>query len=233
MTKRLPVANRLIAGVPSKDRARLLANCEPVDLRFGDILHEADEPIGHVYFPLIGFISLVATLNGHPPLEMGLIGNEGMLGATLTLGVRAAPMRAVVQGAGTALRMTGAQFIQDCREGPALLRTLDRYHYVLMAQLTQSSACTRFHAIEPRLARWLLMTHDRAHADHFFLTHEFLADMLGVRRSGVSIAAGALQLRKLIRYSRGQITVVNRKGLEAASCECYDAMIGDYAGVLG
>jgi CRP-like cAMP-binding protein len=233
MTKRLPVANRLVAGLPSKDRVRLLANCEPVDLRFGDILHEADRPIEHVYFPSIGFISLVAAIKGHPPLEMGLIGSEGMLGATLTLGVRSAPMRAVVQGAGAALRLTGMQFLQECRESPALLRTLDRYQYVLTAQLTQSSACTHFHAIEPRLARWLLMTHDRAHADHFHLTHEYLANMLGVRRSGVSIAAGALQMRRLIRYSRGDISVLDRKGLEAASCECYDAMIEDYAGVLG
>jgi CRP-like cAMP-binding protein len=227
------VTNRLIAGVPSKDRARLLANCEQVDLVFGDRLSEADKPIKHVYFPLAGFISLVATLDGHQPLEMGLVGNEGMLGVTLKLGIKTAPMRAVVQGTGTALRMTGSNFTQLLGRNPAMFHILDRYLYVLMAQLTRSSACTRFHEIEPRLARWLLMTHDRSHADHFHLTHEFLADMLGVRRSGVSIAAGALQLRKLIRYSRGEITIVNRKGLEAASCECYDATQEDYANVLG
>ena len=223
----------MIAGVPSKERARLLANCELVDLVFGDRLSEADKPIKHVYFPLVGFISLVAALDSHQPLEMGLVSNEGMLGVTLKLGIKTAPMRAVVQGTGTALRMTGSDFTRLVGRSPAMFHVLDRYLYVLMAQLTRSSACTRFHEIEPRLGRWLLMTHDRSHADHFHLTHEFLADMLGVRRSGISIAAGALQLRKLIRYSRGEISILNRKGLEAASCECYDAMQEDYVNVLG
>lgn len=233
MSKTPRVTNRLIAGVSSKDRAILLANCEPVDLTFGDRLSEADKPIRHVYFPLGGFISLVATLDGHQPLEMGLVGNEGMLGVTVKLGIKTAPMRAVVQGSGTALRMTVPDFMRLLGRTPAMFKILDRYLHVLMAQLTRSAACTRFHEIEPRLARWLLMTHDRAHADHFHLTHEFLADMLGVRRSGVSIAAGALQLRKLIGYSRGEIRILNRNGLEAASCECYDAMQKDYANVLG
>jgi CRP-like cAMP-binding protein len=232
ITKALRVTNKLIAGVPSKERVRLLANCEPVDLVFGDILYEADQPIEHVYFPLKGFISLVTLLEGRQPLEMGLIGNEGMLGVTLTLGVKAAPMHAVVQGAGTALRMSGTHLVRMLRDSPALHRILDSYLYVSMAQLTQSFACTLFHEIEPRLARWLLMTHDRAHADHFRLTHKYLAGMLGVRRSGVSIAASALQLRKLIRYSRGEISILNRKGLEATSCGCYAAMISDYANVF-
>jgi CRP-like cAMP-binding protein len=231
--KALRVTNKLLASVPSKDRTRLLANCEPVDLVFGDILSEADRPIEHVYFPLVGFVSLVAPLNGHQPLEMGLVGNEGMLGVTLKLGIKTAPMRAVVQGSGAALRMTGSKFTRYSGDSPAMCRILDQYLYVMMAQLAQSAACTRFHEIEPRLARWLLMTHDRAHADHFHLTHEFLADMLGVRRSGVSIAAGALQLRKLIGYTRGEISILNRKGLEEASCECYDAMLDVYANVLG
>ena len=233
ISKATRVTNQLIAGVPSKDRALLLSKCEPVDLVFGDRLSEADKPIKHVYFPLAGFISLVTTLDGHQPLEMGLVGNEGMLGVTLTLGIKTAPMRAVVQGSGTALRMIGSDFMRLLGRTPSVSRILDRYLYVMMVQLTRSSACTQFHQIEPRLARWLLMTHDRAHADHFHLTHEFLADMLGVRRSGVSIAAGALQLRRLIRYSRGEIRILNRNGLEAASCECYDATLKDYADALG
>jgi CRP-like cAMP-binding protein len=222
------VVNRLIEGLPRKERGRILKRCEPVDLVFGDILCEPDKSFRHVYFPLGGFVSLVAPMDGHQPLEMGLIGNEGMLGATLVLGVSTVPLRAVVQGSGTALRMAASQLRRELRDSPALLRTLNRYLYVLMAQLSQTAGCTRFHEIEPRLARWLLMTHDRAHADHFHLTHEFLADMLGVQRSAVTIAAGGLQRRKLIHYTRGQISILDRKGLEAASCECYDAVIRDY-----
>lgn len=224
----LHILSLLIEGLPVKQRKQLLESCEPVDLVFGNVLHEANQPIRHVYFPLSGFISLVTTLDGHQPLEMGLIGNEGMLGATLALGIGLAPMRAVVQGSGSALRISSQLFKQELLSSPALLRSLKRYLYVVLAQLSQSAACTHFHAIEPRLARWLLMTHDRAHADHFHLTHEFLADMLGVRRSGVSIAAAALQARGLISYSRGEINILDRVGLERAACECYAALQADY-----
>ena len=224
----LQILSRLIEGLPSKQRKQLLNGCEPVDLVFGNVLHEANQPIRHVYFPLSGFVSLVTTLDGHQPLEMGLIGNEGMLGATLALGIGQAPMRAVVQGSGSALRISSQLFKQELLSSPALLRALKRYLYVVMTQLSQSAACTHFHEIEPRLARWLLMTHDRAHADHFHLTHEYLADMLGVRRSGVSIAAAAMQARGLISYSRGEIHILDRPGLELAACECYAALQADY-----
>ena len=227
------VANRLIASMPSGERRDLLAHCQAVDLVVGDILCESGKVARHVYFPLVGFISLVATVTGHEPLELGLIGNEGMLGVTLKLGVKTAPVRAVVQGAGTALRLASRPFLHSCRASASLSRNLDRYLYVLMTQLTRSSACTRFHEIEPRLARWLLMTHDRAQSDHFHLTHEFLAEMLGVRRSGVTIAAGILQRRKLIHYSRGEIRILDRNGLEAASCECYGDTQKDYAAIFG
>ena len=224
----LQIFSRLIEGLPSKQRKQLLNGCEPVDLVFGNVLHEANQPIRHVYFPLSGFVSLVTTLDGHQPLEMGLIGNEGMLGATLALGLGQAPMRAVVQGSGSALRISSQLFKQELLSSPALLRALKRYLYVVMTQLSQSAACTHFHEIEPRLARWLLMTHDRAHADHFHLTHEYLADMLGVRRSGVSIAAAAMQARGVISYSRGEIHILDRAGLELAACECYAALQADY-----
>lgn len=224
----VPVVNRLIDGLPRKESNRILQCCTLVNLKFGEILCEQNESFCQVYFPLTGFISLVTTLDGHQPLEMGMIGDEGMLGVTLLLGVDAAPMRAVVQGAGTALQIPATQFRREIGVSPMLLRRLNLYLYILMAQVSQSAACVHFHEIEPRLARWLLMTHDRAHSDHFHLTHEFLAGMLGVRRSGITIAAGALQLKKLIRYSRGEITILDRKGLEAASCECYGVVRDDY-----
>ena len=224
-----PFINRLIDALPDKERNRFMGRCESVELPFGAILCEPDAPYESVYFPVAGFISLVMRVGSHRPLEMALIGNEGMLGVTLALGVDLAPMRAVVQGAGTALRMSAEQFQQQLHDTPSLLHMLHRYLYVLMAQFSRTAACTHFHEIEPRLARLLLTTHDRAHADHFHLTHEYLAAMLGVRRSGVTIAAGALQQRGLIRYVRGEIRVLDRRGLEAASCECYDALIADYA----
>ncbi len=228
----MPLVNRLIGSLPRKERDRILERCEPVDLVFGTVLCEPGQLFRRVYFPLTGFISLVVEMGGHKPLEMGLIGNEGMLGVTLALGVSTAPHRGVVQGSGTALRMSAPQLRGALRDSPALLRTLNRYLYVLMAQLSQTAACTRFHVVEARLARWLLMTHDRAHADYFHLTHQFLADMLGVQRSAVTIAAGALQHRKLVHYTRGKITVLDRKGLEAASCECYKAVVEDYANLF-
>lgn len=223
-----PVVNRLIEGLPRVERARLLERCDLVDLRFGTVLCEPDRPLRHAWFPLTGFISLLVPMAGHPPLEMGLIGDEGMLGATLVLGIGTARLRSVVQGDGTALRLTAAHLKLELRRSAALRRTLNRYLFVKLAQLSQSAACTSFHEVESRLARWLLMSHDRAHADHFHLTHQFLADMLGVRRSAVTIAAGALQARNLIGYSRGTIRVLDRAGLEAASCLCYDAGVADY-----
>jgi CRP-like cAMP-binding protein len=227
------MTNGLIEGLPRADRARILKSCVQVDLVLGAVLCEAGQPIVCVYFPLTGFISLVASVAGHPPLEMGLIGREGLLGVTLVLGVNSAELRGVVQGAGTALRMTGPQVRRELKRSPALRRTFSRYLYVLLSQNSQSAVCARFHLIEERLARWLLMTHDRAQAEYFDLTHSFLADMLGVRRSAVTIAAGALQARNLIGYTRGRIHVLNRRGLEATSCECYQATTRDYADLMG
>jgi len=226
------MTNGLIEGLPRADRARILKGCVHVDLVLGAVLCEARRPIVYVYFPLTGFISLVASVDGHPPLEMGLIGSEGLLGVTLVLGVNLAELHGVVQGAGTALRMSGPQVRRELKRSPALRRTFSRYLYVMLSQNSQSAACARFHHIEERLARWLLMTHDRAQADYFHLTHNFLADMLGVQRSAVTIAAGALQARNLIGYTRGRIRVLNRRGLEAASCECYQAITRDYADLM-
>lgn len=231
-TPLVQVTNHLIEYLPHQERNGILERCEPLELEVGTILCELNQPFQHVYFPLTGCISLVIDMDGHQPLGIGLIGNEGMLGVTLVLGIDTAPVRAVVQGTGSALRMTIEQFQSELRNSTSLLHTLNLYLYVLMTQLSQTGACIHFHQIEPRLARWLLMTHDRVHTDHFHLTHKSLADILGVRRSSITIAAGALQRRKLISYNRGEIGILDRKGLEVASCECYDAMNDHYSRLL-
>lgn len=227
------MVNLLLDDLAPSVRERIVRRAEPVHLTFGTILCEADEPFEHTYFPLSAFISLVSTVGKHPPLEMGLIGNEGMLGVTLILGVKTAPLRGVVQGEGDALRLSAAELHGEMRQSPSLAKTLNGYLYVLMAQLMQTAGCTRFHEIDARLSRWLLMTHDRAHANHFHLTHQFLADMLGVQRSAVTIAAGGLQERGLIHYTRGEITILDRRGLEGTACECYAAVVRDYEQVFG
>lgn len=224
----LPMINRLLAGLPGKSRDAVLRNTECIDLLMGDILCERGERCDNVYFPLSGLLSLVWLITGHAALETRLIGNEGMFGSTLALGVQRAPQRVVVQGSGTALRMSTEQFLQNLRDHDALSRIVKRYMYVVSEQLAQTAACNRFHEVESRLARRLLMSHDHARFNRFHLTHQNLAEMLGVLRSAVSIAAGTLQQRGLIHYSRGEITVLNRGGLEACSCECYARGILDY-----
>jgi CRP-like cAMP-binding protein len=213
--------NHLLALLPRKDRRRLLDLTEHVQLAQSEVMSEVGKPARHVYFPVDGFISLVTSIDGKPVLEVGMVGREGLLGAQIALGVSIQPMHALVQGPGSALRVGLKSFREELGRNAELKRLLDRYIYVLMTQLASSAACTRFHEINPRLGRWLLMMQDRAHTDTFGVTHEFLGFMLGVRRVGITGAAGALQKRGLIEYHRGQVTVVNRKGLEAASCSCY------------
>jgi CRP-like cAMP-binding protein len=228
-----PVVNRLIGALPRADRQRFLASCTPVELGFAEVLGEPDDRIRHVYFPTRSLISLVMAIDHGANLEVGMVGNEGMLGIPLIFGVDASRLRSIVQGSGTALRMEARQFRRELARSPALLRLLQLYVYVVVSQLAQTAACTRFHVVEARLARWLLMTQDRAHSEQFHVTHEFLAFMLGVRRVGVTKAATALQTARLIRYHRGNVMVLDRAGLEAASCGCYAADKAIYTQVMG
>lgn len=215
--------NRLIESLPRKDRLRLLASCTQVELELAQVLANPDTPMRHAYFPIDGFISLVSRIRDSPGVEVGMIGSEGMLGAHFALGVSHSPLHAVVQGSGVAWQISRNALQRELHANAALRQGLGRYIYVLMGQLAHSAACLRFHLIGPRLARWLLMSQDRSGSESFRVTHEFLAYMLGVRRVGVTTAAGALQKEGLITYRRGEVTIVDRSALEAAACGCYAA----------
>lgn len=225
--------NRLLAAIPRNDCLRFLAGCEEVELGFSEVLAEFGQRIPHVYFPVASIVSLIAPTNGGGTQEVGLIGDEGMLGVTLILGVERCPLHALVQGEGPALRMDRASFLREFGLSPALQRLLKRYLYVMMGQLAQAVVCSHVHVLEARLARWILMTRDRAHSDSFHITHEFLSQMLGVRRVGVTKAASSLQGRSLIRYKRGNIKVIDASGLQAAACGCYATDKARYESVLG
>ena len=235
--------NHLIGLLPAKDRKQLLAQCQPVHLVLGDVLTEPGAATQFAYFPVDGFISLIASSSGDAmavktehtsaaAVEVGMVGREGMLGAELVLGVGAAPLHALVQGPGLALRIDKRAFKRQLALSEPLRRYLLRYVYVLMAQQATAASCLRFHQIGPRLARWLLMSQDRAHADQFHLTQEFLAHMLGVRRVGITAAASALQRSGLIAYRRGELQVLDRPGLETAACICYSVDQSLYNAVL-
>lgn len=218
----IEAGNCLIDDLPNGQFRDVTGKCELVELKLGQVLCEKDRLISHVYFPVFASISMVAMVSNHPPMSVVQIGSEGLLGATLILGVPVAPLRAIVQGPGTALRMDVKAFHRCLQENPALPLIVGRYLASLLEQIAQSAACTCFHDVQARLVRWLLLTHDRAHGDHFHLTHQTLADMLGIQRSAVTIAAGALQQRGLISYSRGDIWIINRAGLIAICCDCYE-----------
>ena len=227
MTGVQSTGNRVLAGIPSKDYGRL-DQLEPVSLEFGQVLYEAGGKIRHVYFPVDCLISLLTAVDKRRTLEVGMVGNEGMTGMPFILGMGVSGVRALVQGAGAALRMSAAPFRIEFDRNQPLRQALFRYTYALMAQISQTAACNRFHDAEARLARWLLMTRERVESDKFPLTHEFLAHMLGVRRVGVTEAAGALKRRGLIDYRRGTIQILDAKGLKASSCSCYQIVKAVY-----
>jgi CRP-like cAMP-binding protein len=224
-----PDVNSLLAALPRNGAPLLFDRMQPVALVFGDVLYYPGKPIHHVYFPTNSLISLLNLTEGHQALEVGMVGHEGMLGIPLALGVNDSPVYAQVQGAGMAWRMTSAHFHDEFLKNALLQRKVYRYIHELMVQLAQTAVCNRFHHIEARLARWLLMTRDRVRSNHLHLTHDLLAHTLGVRRVGVTQAAGALRLKKLISYSRGEINILDEIGLEAAACPCYQQQRHDAA----
>jgi CRP-like cAMP-binding protein len=233
MTDGAAAQNRLIARLPGKDRRALLSQCEPVHLVYGHLLCAPGKPLRHAYFPVDAFVSVLLPTNGPRTLEVGLVGGEGMLGAHLVLGVAGVPWQALVQGPGAAWRIGARALRAELARSGALRRVLQRYLYVLMAQLAVAVGCMHSHEIGPRLARRLLMGQDRAGGAHFHITHAGLAEMLGVRRVGITAAATALQRDGLIEYHRGDMHVRDRPGLEAAACACYGDDRRAYAEMLG
>ncbi len=228
-TRPPPIRNRLLAALPPKVYKRPLPQLESVPLPFMDVLYDGGETIKHAYFPDDGLISLLVVMEDETPREVGLIGNEGMLGVPLVLGMKATPNRALIQMPGSAMRMKAEALRGELKRGGALRDVLLAYAHALFTQVSQSAACLSSHAVDRRLSRWLLMTHDRAPGDEFEMKHEFMAMMLGVTRSVVTRAAGRLQDGKMIRYTRGQVTILDRRGLEADSCECYGVVKAEYA----
>jgi CRP-like cAMP-binding protein len=216
-----PPTNRVLASIPAVQFQRMRPQLESVALKFGQILYEPGQAIQHVYFPVDCLISLLTAVDKRRTLEVGMVGNEGMAGMPFILGMGISGVRALVQGGGSAWRMKSSRFRIEFNRIPRLQHALYRYTHALMAQISQTAACNRFHGAEARLARWLLMTRDRVGSDEFSLTHEFLAHMLGLRREGVTEAASALKQRKLISYSRGRIQILEVPGLKRSACACY------------
>jgi CRP-like cAMP-binding protein len=224
-----PIQNHLLAALPDIEYRRLLPRLEQVRLPFMEVLYESGDAIEHVYFPNEGLISLLVVMEDETTREVGLIGSEGMLGTAVLQGMNTTPTRALIQMSGTAVRMKTEALRDALKGGGALQSVLQAYAHALFTQVSQSAACVSSHAVAKRLSRWLVMTHDHAPGDEFEMKHEFMAMMLGVTRSVVTRAAGRLQNEKMIRYTRGQVTILDRSRLEATACECYGVVKKEYA----
>jgi CRP-like cAMP-binding protein len=228
-----PTGNRLLARLPQQELERLLPHLGHVSFALGEVIYESGGRQSYIYFPTTAIISLLYLMENGSSAEMGLAGKEGLVGVALFMGGNTVPNRAVVQSAGDALRMKSEMLQDEFARGGTFQRLLLRYTQALMTQMSQTAVCNRLHTIEQQLCRWLLLSHDRLNTDELVMTQELIANMLGVRREGVTHAAGRLQEQGLISYVRGRITILDRRGLEAAVCECYKVVKGEYERLLG
>ncbi len=213
--------NKMLAALPAREYRRLANKLELVELNFGETIYALDANIKDVYFPNSGIVSFMTTIEKGSTLEAGFVGNDGLVGLSTFLGTTKSPNSAVVRATGIAWKMKAADFLKECRENNLLSGLVRRYTHLLLTQLSSVSACNRFHPIIKRLTCWLLMTGDRMGTDKFQITQEFISNMLGVRREAVAIAAASLQEKQLISYSRGNLSILNRTGLEEFACKCY------------
>ena len=227
-----PGQNRLLSALSRDLQIRLLPRMEKLSLGILQVLHEPNTPIPHVYFPLSGVMSMVLTLKSGETVEVATVGNEGIVGTQVFLGAERSNCRAFCQVAGQALRMRVDNFQRALEESGDFATMVQRYTQGMINQMSQTTACNHAHSVQQRMCRWLLMTHDRVGADEFHLTQEFLAQMLGVRRPSVTVAAGLLQTAGLISYRRGRIRIADRAGLEQGACECYETVRQEFDRLL-
>lgn len=225
--------NRLLAILPDEEYTRILPNLESVSLNFREVLYEAKAPIGYVYFPINTLVSLFTIMEDSTVAEVAIVGNEGLIGLPVFLGIDTTPLKAIVQIPGEAVRIKADVFKHSVNWGSSLHYWLQRYTQALMIQISLVGACNRNHSVEQRCCHWLLRAHDSVMSNQFPLTHEVLAQMLGVRRASVTEAAGRLQKAELLRYSRGQMTILNLKGLEETSCKCYLLVKAEFESLFG
>ncbi len=217
----IPPGNKMLAALPAREYRRLANKLEPFELNFGETIYESQENIKDVYFPNSGIVSFMTEVEKGSTLEVGFVGNEGMVGLSTFLGTIKSPNAVVVRATGIAWKMKAADFLEECRENILLSRLVHRYTHLLLTQLSSVSICNRFHPIIKRLTCWLLLTGDRMKTVELHITQEFIAKMLGVRREAVAIAAANLQEKQMISYSRGNLSILNRTGLEEFACKCY------------
>ena len=225
--------NHLLAALPDDEFSRLKPNLEPVSLSLGEVIYESGEQLEHIYFPTTAIISLLYIMENGATAEIGMAGNDGLVGIALYMGGSTTPSRAVVQSAGNAFKMQSRALNDEFSLGGVFQKVLLRYTQSLMTQISQTAVCNRLHSVENQLCRWLLINHDLLRTNKLIMTHDLIANMLGVRREGVSIAAGHLQKKGLIKYVRGTITMLDRDALEATACECYRVVKDEYDRLLG